>query len=45
MPTHLAGGWGGLSDLLGQFGQGVDKPALAVKLLPQSLATAAQQGC
>lgn len=45
MPIYLACRWGGLSDLLGQFSKGIDKPALAVKLLPQSLATAAQQGC
>lgn len=44
-PPHLPCGWGGLSDLLRQLGQGIDKPALAVKLLSQPLATAAQQGC
>lgn len=42
--THLSCRWGGLPDLLGQLGQGIDKPALAVKLLPQPLAAAAQQG-
>lgn len=43
-PAHLPCRRGSLPDLLGQFGQGINKPALAVKLLSQPLATATQQG-
>ena len=43
-PAHLPCARGRLPDLLGQFGQGINKPALAVKLLSQPLATATQQG-
>lgn len=43
--AHLPRRRGSLTDVLGQLGQGVDEPALAVELLAQPLATAAQQGC
>lgn len=41
--THLAGGGGGIPDLLCQPGQRADEEALPVKLLPQPLPAAAQQ--
>lgn len=43
--THLACRQGSIPHLLGQPGQGVDEQALPVKLLPQPLSAAAEQGC
>lgn len=41
---HLSAGRCGVADLLSDFGEDGDEPALAIELFPQTSAHAAQQG-